>query len=62
MQDSNSLKVIREIFTEQFTEAEIAMIPRLERGQCILAINGDKNVTLQVEVTDEELRMFKGGV
>ena len=38
------------------------MIPRLERGQCILAINGDKNVTLQVEVTEEELRMFKGGV
>ena len=62
MQDSNSLRVIREIFSEQFTEAEIAMIPRLERGQCILAINGDKNVTLQVEVTEEELRMFKGGV
>ena len=31
-----------------------------ERLGAILAINGDKNVTLQVEVTEEELRMFKG--
>lgn len=62
MQDSNSLKIIKEIFSEQFTAAEISMIPRLERGQCILAINGYKNVTMQVEVTQEELSVFKGGV
>lgn len=61
-QDSNSLETMRRIFSEQFTEAEIAMVPKLERGQCILSINGFKNITMEVEVTDEELAMFKGGV
>ena len=61
-QDSNSLETMRRIFSEQFTETEIAMVPRLERGQCILSINGFKNVTMEVEVTAEELSLFKGGV
>ena len=61
-QDSNSLDTMRRIFSGQFTDAEIAMVPRLERGQCILSINGFKNVTMEVEVTDEELALFKGGV
>lgn len=61
-QDNNSLDTLRRIFSEQFTEFEIAMVPRLERGQCILSINGLKNVTMEVEVTREELAMFKGGV
>lgn len=61
-QDSNSLETIRKIFSEKFTETEIAMIPKLQRGECILSINGYKNVTMQVEVTEEELALFKGGV
>lgn len=61
-QDSNSLETMRRIFSEQFTETEISMVPRLERGQCILSINGFKNVTMEVEVTAEELALFKGGV
>ena len=61
-QDSNSKQMISKIFPGKFTDTEISMIPMLEKGQTILSINGDKNITMQIEVTEEELSVFKGGV
>lgn len=61
-QDSNSREMISKIFPGKFTDTEIERIPILEKGQAILSINGDKNVTMQIDVTQEELALFKGGV
>ena len=61
-QDTNAREMMKQIFADKFTATEIANVSRLERGQAILSINGDKNVSMQIEVTDEELSLFKGGV
>ncbi|KAA6451331.1 VirB4 family type IV secretion system protein [Bacillus swezeyi] len=61
-QDSNSLDTLREIFQGQLSESELTTIPLLSQGECVLAINGLKNLTLQVEASDEEITLFEGGL
>ena len=61
-QDSNAVSLLNNVFGASITESEIAAIPNLEKGECILSINGDKNIKFHVDCTDEELEMFKGGV
>lgn len=61
-QDTNARDMMQKIFADKFTATEIAKVPILERGQSILSINGDKNISMQIEVTAEELNLFKGGV
>lgn len=60
-QDNNSKKAIADIFDGQLTESEIENIPYFKKGECILAINGYKNIKFRIEVTDEELKLYKGG-
>ncbi|MBD7916292.1 ATP-binding protein [Clostridium sp. Sa3CUN1] len=60
-QDNNSKKAILDIFNGQLTESEIEGIPYFKKGECILAINGYKNIKFKVEVTNRELDIFKGG-
>lgn len=61
-QDTNAVEMLEKIFEGQLTPTEIDSIPRLERGQAILCISGDKNINFNVEITDYELNIFKGGV
>lgn len=60
-QDSNTLPLLERIFNGQMTESEINTIPRFERGQGIMSIAGDKNILVNIDVSDERLAFFKGG-
>ncbi|MGL4109027.1 VirB4 family type IV secretion system protein [Clostridium sp. LP20] len=60
-QDANAIEAIKKIFDGRLTESEIEMIPNLEEGECILSIMGMKNISMQIEITEEERRIFKGG-
>lgn len=60
-QDPNCLNLIRRIFEGELTEYHVQDIPRFQRGECILDITGVEAITMAVEVTDEELALFKGG-
>lgn len=61
-QDNNTLDAIRRIFGDQLSDSEIDSIPTLEEGQCILSISGMKNISMQIEITEEENKLFKGGL
>lgn len=60
-QDNNAIEAIKKIFNGTLTESEINMIPNFEEGECILSIAGMKNIAMQIEITEEEKRLFKGG-
>lgn len=60
-QDNNSKGMLMDIFSGQITESEINKVPYFGKGECILAINGDKNIKFQIKVSDKELNLFKGG-
>ncbi|MBC5630484.1 ATP-binding protein [Clostridium sp. NSJ-6] len=60
-QDNNSKKALMDIFDGQLTESEIEGVPFFRKGECILAINGFKNIKFRIEVTSKELDLFKGG-
>lgn len=61
-QDSTTLPLLNQIFKEQMTESEISQIPHFERGQGIMSISGDKNILVNIDVSDDRLKFFKGGV
>ncbi|MCJ8343329.1 MAG: hypothetical protein MJH09_10885, partial [Cetobacterium sp.] len=61
-QDSNAIPVIRDIFGESLSDSEIARIPRLKTGETILSISGVNNIAFNIEIDDEEERLFKGGL
>ncbi len=60
-QDNNSKEALKEIFAGQITESEIERVPKFKKGECILAINGYKNIKLNIEITDKEKKLFAGG-
>ncbi|MCR1821877.1 VirB4 family type IV secretion system protein [Terrisporobacter muris] len=60
-QDNNVVSLLSEIFSGQLSENELNKIPYLKQGNCILSINGFDNIMFNVEVTKEELDLFKGG-
>lgn len=60
-QDNNVLSLLSEIFNGQLSENELNKIPYLKQGHCILSINGFDNIMFNVEVSKEELDLFKGG-
>lgn len=60
-QDNNAKKSLKQIFSGQLTESEIESIPYFGRGDCILSINGYKNIKFKIDVTSKELELFKGG-
>ncbi|MGG3102093.1 type IV secretion system protein VirB4 [Bacillus velezensis] len=61
-QDSNTQKDLKNIFQGQLSESELSRIPTLEKGQCILAITGQNNISMNIDVSPEELQLFKGGL
>lgn len=60
-QDNNSKEAFKEIFDGQIPDSEIERIPNFGMGECILAINGCKNIKLNIEITKQEERLFAGG-
>lgn len=60
-QDSNSIDTLSNVFSGQLSDSELASIPRLEQGECILSINGLENLSFNIEASSEELDLFKGG-
>lgn len=60
-QDSNTLPLLTKIFREQMTDSEVSAIPHLSKRQGILSIAGDKNVIVEIDVSDERLSIFDGG-
>lgn len=60
-QDNNSKEALKEIFAGQITESEIERVPTFKKGECILAINGYKNIKLNIEISDKEKQLFAGG-
>lgn len=61
-QDSNSIDTLNNVFANQLTPSELTSIPRLNTGECILAIAGDRNVRFDVYLTQAERELFRGGV
>ena len=60
-QDANAQNALRTIFENQLSESELSQITSFRTGECILAINGQSNITFTVEASQEELDMFTGG-
>lgn len=61
-QDSNAIPSIRNIFDNVLTNSQLNRIPKLEVGSCILSIMSDRNLEFEVFITDEEERIFSGGI
>ena len=61
-QNSNAQNLLYKIFEGVLTSVQIQKIPKLEIGQCILAIAGDSNIEFKVHLTKEENRIFQGGL
>lgn len=60
-QDANTIETFERVFVGQLSKSEITAIPKLGEGECILSINGLGNISFNVEVSSEELDLFKGG-
>src|SRR5699024_9180123 len=61
-QDTNSLGVLRQVFENEVSDSEIRSVPIFEQGQCLLSISGVQNILMRIEVSEEELSMFTGGL
>ncbi|EAW7168009.1 TraE, Type IV secretion system protein [Listeria monocytogenes] len=59
--DTASMDRVRAVFKTQLTESEYELIPRFHTGDCILSMAGDQNLTMHVEITEEENLQFAGG-
>ena len=57
-QSSNAKKLLYQIFDGELTGTQIEKIPKLEIGQCILLISGDKNIEFKVHLTKDEDMLF----
>ena len=60
-QDSNAIDTIDRVFGHTFTSSELNDIPKLSKGQTILSIQGTRNIAFNIDCTDEELELFRGG-
>lgn len=61
-QSSNAKKLLYQIFDGELTGTQIEKIPKLEIGQCVLLISGDKNIEFKVHLTKDEDMLFSGGL
>ena len=61
-QSSNAKKLLYQIFDGELTGTQIEKIKKLEIGQCILLISGDKNIEFKVHLTKDEDMLFSGGL
>lgn len=61
-QDISSKDVLRNVFKDTLSTSEIDLIPKLQKGQCLLSINGYKNIAFGVNLGyKEETRVIATG-
>lgn len=61
-QPSSTLQHIRNVFGDSLTYSQVEKIPNLERGQTILAIQGDRSIMFTVWLSRAyEEKLFSGG-
>lgn len=60
-QDTSNVEKLKNLFRGEIPGSEIELVPKFETGQCILNIKSDTNILMNVFITDEEKRQFKGG-
>ena len=61
-QDSNAEKALQTIFGNSLSDSDIEAVPTFESGEAILVLGAERKVRIQIELTREEERMFRGGV
>ncbi len=59
-QDPNALALMRNIFEGQFTESQLQMIPKFHQGETLLSTT-DNTCHVFIEVSEQEIQLFKGG-
>lgn len=59
-QESNSLNLMRTIFEATLTESQLKQIPRFGQGECFL-LTGDDVLHTNIQITEAEEKLFKGG-
>ena len=60
-QDSNAIETIDRVFGHSFTQTELSDIPKLSKGQTILSIQSSRNIAFNIDCTEQELELFRGG-
>lgn len=60
-QDTNALEILNRVFQYQLTDGELKQIPKLQKGECILSIASDQNIQFNIDVSKQELELFRGG-
>ena len=60
-QDTNAIDTIDRVFGHSFTRSELEDIPKLSKGQTILSIQSSRNIAFNIDCTDQELELFRGG-
>lgn len=60
-QDSNAIDTIDRVFGHSFTRSELEDIPKLSKGQTILSIQSSRNIAFNIDCTEQELELFRGG-
>lgn len=61
-QDVNTIEALSRIFENEMSGSELQRIPQFEQGDCLLSISGVENIMLSVEASQEELKLFTGGL
>src|SRR5699024_8641677 len=61
-QDSNTIAFLLIILEGKRTESELEHVPQLKQGDCLLSISGVGNIMLSIEASEEELKLFRGGL
>lgn len=61
-QDSSVLPLVDKIFGNVLSPWQRDKIPTLSQGETILSISGDRNIYFRVWLSEEDRKLFKGGV
>lgn len=59
-QDSNAVPMLRQIFEGRLTETQLKQIPNFGVGQTVL-LTGKDSINMTIEVSDSDVKLFKGG-
>lgn len=60
-QDGNVIPILDRVFNNALTYAQRERICRLQRGETILCISGDRNIEFKVYLSKSDEKLFEGG-
>lgn len=61
LQDSVAVPMLDSVFGAALTSSQRDIVTKLQRGECVLVISGDRNLQLKVWLSDAENELFTGG-